>query len=52
VLFEVLPDVFFVEQVRQQGHCDVFLWKFDQPFGLDLFGYFEQITQELVENVE
>lgn len=30
----------------------MFLWKFDQPFELDLFRYFEQITQELVENVE
>ncbi len=30
----------------------MFLWKLDQPFGLDLFRYFEQIAQKLVKNVE
>jgi len=40
VLVEVLLYELLVQQVREEGHCDVLLGQFDEPFGLLLAGDF------------
>lgn len=52
VLVEVLLYELLVQQVREEGHCDVLLGQFDEPFGLLLAGDFQQVFEELVENGE